>query len=176
MENLVDPRNNDLARKLLNDADFAIYKKEMDLKQKQQPIQTVNVRTVPTLYQQSSIILGTVYELFVSKPSHTHLFDIINKVRDTITEYSRNMRDQYNLYNDLFYDTRMELERVTTKSTVAWKRASWLIVNVGVLSAQLGEFMMDDIIPAILYYTKPVLVETVKPLLVGSVAAITNIL
>ena len=178
LENLADPINDDLARKILNDADFAIYKKEMDSKQKQKdgpiPDQIVNIRSSPTLYQRSTIVLGTVYELFVSKPSHTHVFDIINKVRDTITEYSRNMRDQYNLYNDLFYDTRMELERITTKSAVAWKRASWLIVNTGILVVQVSEFMMDDVIPAILYYTKPVLVESVKPLIVGSVAAITN--
>ena len=176
LENLVDPRNDYLARKMLNDADFAIYKKEMDLRQNQQnwtiPERIVNVRSAPTLYQRMSIVLGTVYELFVSKPSHTHLFDIINNVRDTITEYSRNMRDQYNLYNDLFYDTRMELERITTKSTVAWKRASWLIVNTGILAVQLGEFMIDDIIPAILYYTKPLMIGTVKTILVNSVKSI----
>ena len=186
LENLADPKNDDLARKILNEADFAIYKQEMDSKRTQKdgpiPEQIVNVRSAPTLYQRSTIVLGTVYELFVNKPSHTHLFDIINKVRDTITEYSRNMRNQYNLYNDLFYDTRMELERITTKSTVAWKRASWLIVNTGILAVQVGEFMMDDVVPAILYYTKPLMIETVKPLLigsvkpliVGSVAAITN--
>ena len=187
LENLADPRNYDLARKILNEADFTIYKQEMDSKQTQKdgpiPEQIVNIRSAPTLYQRSTIILGTVYELFVSKPSHTHLFDIINKVRDTITEYSRNMRNQYNLYNDLFYDTRMELERITTKSTVAWKRASWLIVNTGILVVQVGEFIMDDAVPAILYYTKPILVETIKPLMIetvkpillGSVAAITNV-
>jgi len=178
LENLADPKNDDLARKILNDADFAIYKQEMDSMRTQKygpiPEQIVNVRSAPTLYQRSTIVLGTVYELFVNKPSHTHLFDIINKVRDTITEYSRNMRNQYNLYNDLFYDTRMELERITTKSTVAWKRASWLIVNTGILAVQVGEFMMDDVIPAILYYTKPLMIETVKPIIVGSVAAITN--
>ncbi len=147
LEELTDPRNDNLAKKLLNDADFAIYKQEMDSYIVSNRNNTViNVRVAPTLYQRTTIILGTVYELFVSKPSHTHLFDIINKVRDTINEYSRNMRDQYNFYNDLFYDTRMELERITTKSTVAWKRASWLIVNTGILAVQLSELAINHII------------------------------
>ena len=178
LEELADQKNNNLARKILNNEDFEIYIKEMELnknKLNSENNQAVNIRIKPSFYQQATIIAGTIYELFVNKPSHTHLFDIINKVRDTINGYSRNMRNQYNFYNDLFYDTRIELEQITTKSTVAWKRASWLIINTGILGLQISELIIDNIIPSVLYYTKPLVINSVKPLVVGSVSTITNI-
>jgi len=178
LEELADQKNNNLARKILNNEDFEIYIKEMELnknKLNSENNQAVNIRIKPSFYQQATIIAGTIYELFVNKPSHTHLFDIINKVRDTINGYSRNMRNQYKFYNDLFYDTRIELEQITTKSTVAWKRASWLIINTGILGLQISELIIDNIIPSVLYYTKPLVINSVKPLVVGSVSTITNI-
>lgn len=178
LEELADQKNNNLARKILNNEDFEIYIKEMELnknKLNSENNQAVNIRIKPSFYQQATIIAGTIYELFVNKPSHTHLFDIINKVRDTINGYSRNMRNQYNFYNDLFYDTRIELEQITTKSTVAWKRASWLIINTGILGLQISELIIDNIIPSVLYYAKPLVFNSVKPLVVGSVSTITNI-
>ena len=62
LEELTDPRNDNLAKKLLNDADFAIYKQEMDSYIVSNRNNTViNVRVAPTFYQQTTIILGTVY-------------------------------------------------------------------------------------------------------------------
>ena len=161
LENLADPTNPDLAKKLLLAEDFKTYQEATE-SQKQQlqltnTIHTVNIKPViTTYYDKASILAGTIYELFWKKPSHTHLLDMINRVRDTITEYSRNMRNQYNLYNDLFYDTRKELERISAKSTIAWKRASWIVVNTGVLGLQIVEYAIDDVGPFVLQYTKPV--------------------
>ena len=157
LENLADPTNPDLAKKMLNPSDFKLYQDEMESnKRKLDGPQIVHITVKPSYFGQVSIIAGTIYELFVQKPSHTHLLDMINRVRDTITEYSRNMRNQYNLYNDLFYDTRKELERISAKSAVAWKRASWLVVNTGILALQLSEYIVDDIIPFIWQHTEPV--------------------
>lgn len=169
LENLADPTNPDLAKKLLNPADFKLYQDEMESNQlKLAGPQIVHITVKPSYFDQVSIIAGTIYELFVQKPSHTHLLDMMNRVRDTITEYSRNMRNQYNLYNDLFYDTRKELERISAKSSVAWKRASWLVVNTGILGLQLSEYIVDDIIPIIWQHSEPVKqigCEVVKQLL-----------
>ena len=152
LENLIDPYNEDLARKLLNDQDFKIYTEEME---KHQPTDTnsipiVNIQHAPTYLEKAKVIAGTVYELFWKKPSHSHIMDIINQARDTIMNYSRTMRQQYHLYNDLFQDICKEFDRVSLKTSVAWNRAKWIFVNAGVLGAQIGELVAHDIVPLLL--------------------------
>jgi len=159
LEQLADPDNDELAQELLNSDDFRKYKAEVERMKVEaaKPDNILNTQSVDSgssYYAKGRIILGTVYELFYAKSSHTPFLDLINKVRVKILEYVRKLRDNYNYYSDMIQDTGREMEVIAKKTAVAWDRAKWLAANGGLLVAQIGEVLVDDVAPLAIEYVK----------------------
>jgi len=159
LEQLVDIENDELARELLNPSDFKKYKEETS-RLKKDATAANRVATAQdqdhgsSYYAKGKILLGAMYELFYVNASHTPFLDIINQVRVKILEYVRQLRDNYNYYNDMIHDTGNEMTAIAKKTAVAWDRAKWLVVNGGVLVVQAGELLVDDVAPIAIEYIK----------------------
>jgi hypothetical protein len=159
LEELVDPDNDELARLILRQEDYIHYKEEVSRMQSESEKQEeiLLMKEDSSYYAKTRIMLGAVYELFYTKASHTPFLDLLNQVRTKIMEYVRKLRDNYNYYSDLIQDTGRELTTVAKKTAVAWERAKWLAASSGVLVAQVGEILVDDVAPLAIEYVKYIL-------------------
>ena len=136
-DDLVEPENDDLAKKLLDNDDFLKYKLQEDERKKRFKEMTGIVVKDSTYIGMIGIITGAVKEVFWSSYSHAPLLDVINSIRTKINEYVRTIREKYNAYTYLIEDVTNELSTLTRKTEIAGTQLVKIVATGTALGFQI---------------------------------------
>ena len=136
-DDLVEPENDDLAKKLLDNDDFLKYKVQEDERKKRFKEMTGIVIKDSTYIGMIGVITGAVKEVFWSSYSHAPLLDVINSIRTKINEYVRTIREKYNAYTYLIEDVTNELSTLSTKTEIAATQLFKIVATGSALGFQI---------------------------------------
>jgi hypothetical protein len=136
-DDLAEPDNDEIAKQLLTNDDFVLYKiHEDERKKKFQDMYKINIKDT-TFIGRTAVIVGAIKELLWDTPSYTPFLDMINHIRENINKYTRMIRDKYNAYNDLIHDVSYELEHLNKKIEIANKQILNIFISGAALTTEI---------------------------------------